>query len=211
MTIAPLTIEPMQAKYNHQVGLLLVHGFRGKFQPLTNLPDNTLALFFEKLLDQIPPEPASQRMIVLEAEEVVGSLCIKEKAESGRKQEVLNFPWSDCERFGKWNLFKLFLSLYFLDHQPQDGECYIEDISVHPAHQGKGVGKCLLQWAQQHVQSKSCLDRLSLHVVGKNQRAKKLYEQMSFCTQDCKSSILRYLLFHEFEWNYMVWRKNYGK
>lgn len=208
MTIAPLIIEPMQAKYNHQVSRLLVHGFRGKFQPLTNLPDDTLALFFEKLFDQFPAEPASQRMIALQAGEVVGSLCIKGKAELDMKQEVLNFPWRDCNLFGKWNLLKLFLSLYFLDHQPQAGECYIEDISVHPAHQGKGIGKCLLQWAQQHVQANPCLDILSLHVVEKNQRAKKLYEQMSFCTQDRKSSILRYLLFHEFEWNYMAWRKN---
>lgn len=55
MTINPLIIEPMQAKYNHQVSHLLVHGFRSKFQLLANLPDNKLALFFEKLLDQVPP------------------------------------------------------------------------------------------------------------------------------------------------------------
>lgn len=67
-------------------------------------------------------------MIALQAGEVVGSVCIKRKAESNMKQEVFKFPWRDCSRLGKWNLFKLFLSLYLLDHQPQAGECYIEDI-----------------------------------------------------------------------------------
>jgi len=204
--MAPLIIEPMQPKYHHQVSHLLVHGFRGKFQSLTNLPDHTLALFFEKLFDRFPAEPASQRVIARQAGEVVGSLCIKGKAETNMKPEALSFPWRDFNEIGKWNLFKLFFALYFLNHQPQAGECYIEDISVHPAHQGKGIGKCLLQWAQHHVQKNPCFDMLSLHVSEKNQRAKKLYEQLSFRTQYRKSSVARYLLFHEFQWNYMVWK-----
>jgi hypothetical protein len=48
MTATPITIEPMQAKYNPQIGRLLVHGFRGKFHPLTNMIDDDLALFFQK-------------------------------------------------------------------------------------------------------------------------------------------------------------------
>lgn len=208
MTVEPLIIEPMQPKYHQQVSRLLVHGFRGKFQPLTSLPDNMLALFFEKLFDQFPGELASHRMIALQGGEVVGSVCIKVKAELNIKQEIMNFPWCDFNLFGKRNLFKLFLSLCLLNHQPQAGECYIEDISVHPAHQGKGIGRCLLKWAQQHVQTNSCLTMLSLHVSERNQHAKKLYEQMSFYTQDQKSSMFRYLLFRELEWNYMVWRKN---
>lgn len=66
MTIAPIIIEPMQAKYNQQVSRLLVHGFRGKFQSLTSLNDDDLALFFEKLFDHFPTEPASQRIVALQ-------------------------------------------------------------------------------------------------------------------------------------------------
>lgn len=207
MTIDPLIIEPIQPKHHRQVSRLLVHGFRGKFQHITNLPDDTLALFFEKLFTQFPAEPASQRMVALQAGEVAGSLCLKEKAASNGIHELLHFPWRAFNRFGQWDLCKLFLSLYFLDHQPQAGECYIADISVHPARQGQGIGNSLLQWAQQYVQTTPRFHTLGLHVSEKNQRAKKLYEQLSFRTQEQQSSMSRYLLFHEFKWNYMVWKE----
>lgn len=53
MTASRITIDPMQAKYNPQVSRLLVHGFRGKFQHLTNLSDEDLALFFKKLAREL--------------------------------------------------------------------------------------------------------------------------------------------------------------
>lgn len=208
MTLASIRIEPMQPKYNQQISHLLIYGFRGKFYPLTNLNDTELALFFEKLLDYFPSEPASQRMVALQGEEVVGSLSIKWKTKPYMKQKAQKIPWQIFKLFEKWNLFKLFLALYFLDHQPQDRECYIADVSVHPAHQGKGIGKQLLQWAQQYVQANPHLDILSLHVSDKNLRAKKLYEQLSFQTQDQKNSFTRYLLFNEFKWRYMVQKLN---
>ncbi|WGU97839.1 hypothetical protein QJQ58_07405 [Paenibacillus dendritiformis] len=77
MTTSRITIEPMQAKYNPQVGRLLVHGFRGKFQHLTNMSDEDLALFFEKLFEHIPAEPASRRIVALQEGEVIGTLSIK--------------------------------------------------------------------------------------------------------------------------------------
>lgn len=44
-TASRITIEAMQAKYNPQVSRLIVHGFRGKFQHLTNLSG---LLFFSR-------------------------------------------------------------------------------------------------------------------------------------------------------------------
>jgi ribosomal protein S18 acetylase RimI-like enzyme len=198
----------MKPKYNQQISRLLIYGFRGKFHPLTNLTDTELALFFEKLLDYFPNEPASQRMVALQSEEVVGSLSIKWNATPNTKQEAQKIPWHLFKLFGKWNSVKLFLALYFLNHQPQDREYYIADVSVHPAHRGKGIGKQLLQWAKQSVQADPYLDTLSLHVSDKNLRAKKLYEQLSFQTQEQKSSFTRYLLFNEFKWHYMVQKLN---
>ncbi|GLI04528.1 hypothetical protein YDYSG_05580 [Paenibacillus tyrfis] len=81
MTAASITIEPMQAKYNPQVGRLLVQGFGGKFQCLTNMNDGELALFFEKLLDHFPADPASQRMVARQDGEAIGTISIKWKSE----------------------------------------------------------------------------------------------------------------------------------
>ncbi|KOY14771.1 GNAT family N-acetyltransferase [Paenibacillus xylanivorans] len=202
MTTAPITIEPMQAKYNLQVGRLLVHGFRGKFQNLTNMNDDDLALFFEKLFEHFPTEPASQRMVALQDGEVIGTISIKWKPESDIKQKLPS--WKNFNRLGKWNLLKMLIGLSLLDHKPQAGECYIAEIVVHPDHRSKGVGKLLLQWAQHFMQTEPHLDMLSLHVVGSNPRAKHLYELLSFQTHLQKNSLVRHLLFNESKWEYMV-------
>ncbi|MCM3269742.1 GNAT family N-acetyltransferase [Paenibacillus elgii] len=206
MTAAPITIEPIQAKYNSQVSRLLVQGFGRKFQNLTSMSDGELALFFEKLLDHFPADPASQRMVALQDGEVIGTISIKWKPESTLKQKQ-NLPsWESFNRFGTWNLLKMRIGLYLFDHKPEAGECYISDVAVHPEHRGKGVGKLLLQWAQYFVQTKPSLDRLSLYVSGKNPRAKQLYEQLLFRTHSQTKSLMWHLLFKEMKWDYMVMR-----
>ncbi|MEC0090765.1 GNAT family N-acetyltransferase [Paenibacillus macquariensis] len=204
MTTVPITLEPMQTKYNLQVGHLLVHGFRGKFQHLTNMNDDDLAVFFENLFEHFPTEPASQRMVALQDGEVIGTISIKWKPESDKKQKQ-EFPsWKSFNRLGKWNLLKMLIGLSLLDHKPQAGECYIADIVVHPDHRSKGIGKLLFQWAQHFVQTEPHLDVLSLHVVGSNPRAKHLYELLSFQTHLQKNSLVRHLFFKESKWDYMV-------
>ena len=204
MTTAPITIEPMQAKYNSQIGRLLVLGFRGKFQNLTKMNDGDLALFFEKLLAYFPSEPASQRMVALQEGEVIGTISIKWKPESDimRNRELLS--WKNLKILRKWSLLKMLFGLSLLDYKPQARECYIADIAVHPNHRSKGVGKRLLQWAQHFVQAEPHLEVLTLHVVGNNPRAKQLYELLSFQTHMQKESFVRRLLFNESKLDYMV-------
>lgn len=202
MTITPITIEPMQTKYNQQISRLLVHGFRGKFQNLTNMNDDDLALFFEKLFDHYPTEPASQRVVALQEGEVIGTISIKWKTKSVIKQKIPS--WKSFNYFGKWNLVKMLFGLYLLNHEPQSGECYIAEVVVHPNHRNKGVGKLLLQWAQHFAQREPHLNMLSLHVAGSNPRAKHLYELQSFQTHLHQKSLLRHLLFNEAEWDYMI-------
>ncbi|WP_255505002.1 GNAT family N-acetyltransferase [Lysinibacillus sphaericus] len=200
----PITIEPMEPKYNPQVSRLYVHAFRGKFQTLTNMNDGDLALFFEKLFACTPIDPASQRMVALQDGEVIGTISIKIKLETNIKNKQSNFPWRSFKSFGKWNVFKMSIGLYLFDYKPKYGECYIADVVVHPDHRSKGVGKLLMQWAQDFVQGEPLLVRLSLHVSGKNQRAKDLYEKISFRTHLQENSFVWHFLFNEKEWYYMV-------
>ncbi|MGE7094196.1 GNAT family N-acetyltransferase [Lysinibacillus sp. NPDC048646] len=96
------------------------------------------------------------------------------------------------------------MAFFSFDYKPENGECYIADVVVYPEHRSKGVGKLLMQWAQDFVQAEPNLDRLSLHVSGKNSRAKDLYEKFSFYTHLQKNSIVWHFLFNEKEWYYMV-------
>ncbi|MDT8977745.1 GNAT family N-acetyltransferase [Paenibacillus sp. chi10] len=205
MTVARITIEPMQPKYNADVGRLLVHGFRGKFQHLTNLSEENLALFFEKMLDSFPAEPASLRVVALQAGEVIGTLSIKWSANAEVQQATSNFPsWKDYHFIGKWTFLKLVIGLSLLEHKPLAEECYIADVAVHPDHRSKGIGRLLLEWAQQYALAEPSLSILSLHVAGTNPRAKQLYEQLSFSTHIQEYSILRHFFFNEGTWHYMT-------
>lgn len=207
MTARQITIEPMQDKYNAQVGRLLVHGFRGKFQHLTKLSEENLAFFFEKLLEQSPSEPASCRIVALQAGEVIGTLSIKWGASAEVQETTSKLPvWKDVNYIGKWNLLILVIGLSLLEHKPLAKECYIADVAVHPHHRSKGVGRLLLEWAQQFALAELGLSLLSLHVAGSNPRAKQLYEQLSFSTYKQEYSILRHFFFNEGTWNYMTRR-----
>ncbi|WP_268625302.1 GNAT family N-acetyltransferase [Paenibacillus alvei] len=205
MSVARKTIEPMQPKYNAQVGRLLVYGFRGKFQHLTNLSEENLALFFEKMLDSFPAEPASLRVVALQAGEVIGTLSIKWSENAEVQQATSNLPsWKDYPFIGKLAFLKLLIGLSLLEHKPLAKECYIADVAVHPDHRSKGVGRLLLEWAQQFALAEPSLSILSLHVAGTNPRAKQLYEQLSFSTHIQEYSILRHFFFNEGTWHFMT-------
>ncbi|MCR8643659.1 GNAT family N-acetyltransferase [Paenibacillus sp. N1-5-1-14] len=202
---SPISIEPMQTKHNAQVSCLLVHGFRGKFQHLTNMREADLVLFFEKLLEQYPSEPASQRIVAVQDGEVIGTMSIKWKADFNLKLDKSTLPsWKRFKHFSTWNLFILFIGLILLSHQPQAGECYIADVTVHPDHRSKGVGKLMLDWAKQYVLDTPNLHLLCLHVAGNNSRAKQLYEQLSFATLLQENCRIRHLFFNERKWLFMV-------
>ncbi|OKP79533.1 acetyltransferase [Paenibacillus sp. P3E] len=209
MMKSSFTIEPMQAKYNRQVSQLLVHAFSGKFSPLTRMGEGDLALLFEELLDAFPGEQSSQRVVAIHEETVIGTLCLKWKPGAG--VDTAAAPPSarlsemrELARFGRWKVFKLLTALHVLSHEPQDGECYIADLSVHPLHRGKGTGKLLLQWAHAYAVCQPQWTFLSLHVSGSNAGAKRLYEQFSFHTQEEQHRLLLYVLVREWKWEYMI-------
>ena len=204
MTTGLLTIEQMEQKYNSQVSRLLAYGFRGKFQTLTNMNDDELALFFEMLFEHDPNELFSRRMVALLDGNVVGTMSIQWKGDSNIKQRRTPFSWSSFKRFGTWNFLKMMIGLQFLEHNPHKGECYIADIVVHPDFRGLGVGTLLLQWAIDYVKAQPSLDVLSLYVSDNNKRASRLYEQLSFHTKYQVNSLTQYILFREPKWNYMV-------
>lgn len=151
---------------------------------LTKMNEDDLALFFEKLLEYVPTEPSTQRMVALQQGEVIGSIAMKWKPIVDTKKNKQKLPsWRIFSLFGRWNLIKMLIGLSVLDHKPESGECYIADLVVHSDQRSKGVGKLLLQWAQHVVDLDPGLDRLSLYVSGSNPRAQQLYDQLSFQTQ----------------------------
>lgn len=205
----PITLEPMQPIYHRQVGRLLAHLLHGKFRNLTYMDGDELALFFERWLEHVPDVPGNRRMVALQEGKVIGTIAIKWPSQScGSVSKPQRTPptWQSFRGFGRWNLFKMRMGLSLFDYKPQVGECYIADVAVHPDYRGQGVGKLLLRWAEQFAQQEPGVDRLSLYVSGKNQRARKLYEQLGYSVRSHEKSLLWHWLFNEKEWGYM-WRR----
>lgn len=201
MMNAVVAIEPVRSELFLPVGELMAYGFGYKFNKLTSLSFHELAHVFEQLLHYLPQQQNSIRVVARQQDEVVGTMCLKWKGE----QPTYDLSWwNKCNGIGNWKLFKLVTGLTLLHHSPNLQECYIEDLVVHPQHQGKGIGKLLLQYANQFMMQSASLSYLSLHVASHNDKAIKLYERYQFNQLNDDSSLLTGLLLGEKKWNYMI-------
>ncbi|WP_341346252.1 GNAT family N-acetyltransferase [Paenibacillus sp. FSL H3-0469] len=206
MSLAPITIEPMQPRYNRPVSQLLAQAFQAKFHRRLHLSGNVLAKGLETLLDYAPAGPFAPRSVALQQGEVIGSIGMKYKSAEdqlvrGKRLAPLPAVFPLLRRRG---MVRLLAGLATLEHYPEAGECYITDLAVHPAHHSKGVGRQLLGWAGEVVAADPGLDRLSLHVAASNPRARQLYERLSFQTSVRQNRQLLYLVLGERAWEYMV-------
>lgn len=212
-TGARINVAPMRDEYNPEVGRLLAQAFQGKFRSRLHLPEDELAQGFTTLLAEVAPESFTERRVALQQGRVLGSISLKwrplrrraiAEAEQKPMSRNLHHP---IHLLGNWNRMKLLIGLSVLEHEPQAGECYIADVAVASDQRGKGIGKLLLQWAQQVVEADPDLERLSLHVAANNPRARQLYERMSFQAHSRERRLASYLLFDEMNWDYMVQEK----
>jgi len=63
------------------------------------------------------------------------------------------------------------------------GECFIYDIVVHPDVRGRGYGRAALE-SLEPVAKELGYDRISLHVFGDNEVARKLYRTSGYVETD---------------------------
>ena len=206
MSEAPITIEPMQPRYNRPVSRLLAQAFRAKFNSRLRLNEAVLAEGLEALFEYAPAGRFAPRSVAVQQGEVVGSIGIKYKSAADQEVRGKRLPsLSTVSRLlGRRGMVRMLTGLAVLEHYPETGECYITDLSVHPAHHSKGIGQMLIGWAGGVVAADPGLDRLSLHVAASNPRARQLYERLSFQTSARQNRQLLHLLLGERAWEYMV-------
>ena len=163
---------------------------------LANLPDSFRAsaveLFLDSLGEKIIPAMGKRgRAEALLAKALNGQACFL-AVEGSRLLGMigLNTSQSLFVQAGLMDFVRnagFFRSLWTLpilgamEHASAADELYIEMIAVSPEARGKGVGRALMQEAEQRCR-KLGKNRLTLQVVDTNPRAKKLYEEMGFRT-----------------------------
>ena len=163
---------------------------------LANLPDSFRAsaveLFLDSLGEKIIPAMGKRgRAEALLAKALNGQACFL-AVEGSRLLGMigLNTSQSLFVQAGLTDFVRnagFFRSLWTLpilgamEHASAADELYIEMIAVSPEARGKGVGRALMQEAEERCR-KLGKNRLTLQVVDTNPRAKKLYEEMGFRT-----------------------------
>ncbi|WP_434751135.1 GNAT family N-acetyltransferase [Paenibacillus amylolyticus] len=199
-------IQPITSELYPAAAQLMAYGFGHKFQKSSSISTADLALVFEQLLLSSPHQAVGVRFAALENDVLIGTMALKWKGhEIVRKVDTAPIQWwSMRSHTGCWRLLHIMSCIHLLKHEPEAGECYIEDIVVHPHRQGKGVGRQLLARAQQYMLQTKQLTYLSLHVARQNQKAMQMYERYHFRKQNSTNSLLTALLLGEHQWNYMT-------
>lgn len=199
-------IEPITPEQYHTVAKLMAFGFGHKFVKLSSLSVMELASIFENWLRHTTYQTGSLRVTALENDVVIGTMALRWKSsEIGKQPKTIQTKWWKMYRYNDyWKLLQFLMRIQLLKHKTEAGECYIEDIVVHPDHQGKGVGRHLLAWAEQYMLQTANLSYLSLHVAQHNQKAMQMYEHYHFHKQNSTNSLLTAMLLGEHQWNYMI-------
>jgi len=205
MSETTIRLESMQPKHSQSLIELLIYTFRNHFKQCQNLSDEQLTHLFEKRLESSSNEASTHRIIALEDDKVVGTLCLKWKPESEQaKAKNVLFSKEMVQVLGKWEYVKLAISSHLLKHEPALYECYIADISVHPEHQEQGIEPLLIQWACDFAKKDSKFDLITLHLMDKNKDTARFFEKFFFRTCLQKKSFARSVLFDDYQWNYMT-------
>jgi len=92
--------------------------------------------------------------------------------------------------------------LSWMSYKPQENEAYISDLGVASDCQGEGVGRQLLDMAEEWARTYG-RTRLTLRVAGTNARAIHVYETMGFPNQKSRGSWLLRVAFGIRMWHFM--------
>ncbi|KFL33176.1 MULTISPECIES: GNAT family N-acetyltransferase [unclassified Sulfurospirillum] len=205
MSETTIRLESMHSKHSQSLIELLIYTFRNHFKQCQNLSDEQLTHLFEKRLESSSNEASTHRIVALEGDKIVGTLCLKWKPESNQdKAKNTLFSKEMVQVLGKWDFFKLALSSHLLKHDPALYECYIADIAVHPDHQAQGIEPLLIKWACDFAKKDSKFDLITLHLMDKNRDTTRFFEKFFFRTCLQKKSFARSVLFDDYQWNYMT-------
>ncbi|MDR7811227.1 GNAT family N-acetyltransferase [Lacrimispora sp.] len=197
-----IIIEEYQDKDFESVISLLVHSFNSKFCHRQNLIVSEIKDIIYASWDLKAGDPSYLHFVAKQNQNIVGVILILcGKKEKGNKRiPVISL----CKRYGVINTVLLFFKMLLLDANTPN-ECYIEHIAVSEALRGKGIGRLLLQHAEQAL-----LDRgytsWSLAVAEDNS-AKNLYSRLGFKEIKKIKSPLKGFFVGTCQWTFM--RKNF--
>lgn len=171
--IAPLMFQAMQ-----EIAYKLI----GKEDPKLAID------FLEKLCRQENNQYSYQNTLIYkENEQILGSLVFY----NGADLHILRKPVLLLSE-------KVSNRSITMENETQQGEIYIDTLSVSPQAQGKGIGSQLIEYLKKYVRENQKLD-IGLLVDEKNPKAEKLYIKLGFQHKNnitLAGSIYKHLVYH---------------
>ena len=139
-------------------------------------------------------------LVAERAGRIVGSLLLEPMYYTPAENRM--FEHIAVRELGMPRMLRAALLLWLIGHTPDDDEAYISDLGVAGDCRGEGIGRLLLdgaeQWAQSHQRQ-----RLTLYVAESNTGAQKLYEKSGFVTTRTRSSRMTGFAFGIRHWHFM--------
>lgn len=171
-----MSIRPARKSDHKSVAPLIVQAMDDLAKKFTQADDLTLAIpVFEYFFQSEENQYSYDNTLVYEENgKIIGSIT----GYDGSKLDELRTPFLD-------HLLDNFGFEQIPENETEDGEFYLDTVSVSINHQGKGIGRKLIEAMIQHAKEKG-FDKVGLLVNLENPSAKKLYERIGFKTMKTK-------------------------
>lgn len=173
-----IEIRPMEEADFLQATDIMLESFRSKLLALKDWPD-------ERVRDLMLYANVFHKDILLGHyvavlnKEVAGILHLKWYENA--KLKAPDFALMNLFRqFGFFPMIRTGLGLLMFNSVINRGEMAVDFIAVSGDHRGKGIGSKLLEFGEDFAKSKKNIRKYTLMVIGRNQRAKNLYERQGF-------------------------------
>lgn len=165
-----MPIRPAQKSDYSQVAPLIVQAMEDLAMKFTQSSDLEKAIpVFEYFFQQKGNQYSYENTLIFEENgEIIGSIT----GYDGSKLDELRTPFLE-------HLLNEFGFTQIPEDETEAGEFYLDTVSVSKNHQGKGIGRKLIEAMIQNAQEKG-FDKVGLLVDIENPSAKKLYERIGF-------------------------------
>lgn len=172
-----MTIRQARQDEGRQIAPLVLQAMEEMVLQFTNSRDLTKGInLFETFISQTANQYSFENTLVaVENEEVIGSVT----AYDGAKLTELRRPFLDYIK-------KHYAYNQIPEEETEAGEFYIDTLSVSVGHQGKGIGKSLIEAVIAKGKAKG-FSKIGLLVAIENPKAKSLYERMGFKSAGIKN------------------------
>lgn len=179
MTDSNIVIRPMTKTDLKASAAIMAHAFRAKLVLLKSWTDKKI---IDLILDVhlFDSSNFEGHYVATCQNEVVGILHLnwfeQQKNRKNPQLDILRL----FRKFGIWRILITGLALPILDSKVEKDEMMVDHIAVHPDYRGQGIGAALLSFGEEQAKNHHHVIKYTLMVIGRNERAKRLYERMGF-------------------------------